>query len=93
MHVTWKSQIHNNIKLIFVMGRLVTWDGDTCGLGFNLHTPRYRRPGLCTAPSPALTRGHFNAEHSGLQTEPQMGLKQFMTSGLFRHVLAYTWFL
>jgi hypothetical protein len=43
---------------------------------------------------PELTGGNFPAEHSGRQAaEPQMGLKQFMVSGLPRHVLAYTWFL
>lgn len=41
-----------------------------------------------------LTGGNFIAENSGVQApEPQMGLKQFMISGLPRHVLAYTWFL
>lgn len=49
---------------------------------------------VLTACAPVLTGGHFTAEHSGLQArEPHMGSKQFMISGLPRHVLAYTWFL
>lgn len=63
----------------------------------DLHTPTIKGSyslSVRTTCTPELSGGNFPAQHSGVQApEPQMGLKQFMISGLPRHVLAYTWFL
>lgn len=77
--------------------RPMTLKGCTSEVGApSAHSHKYGQlfPLCADYTATVLTGGNFIAENSGVQApEPQMGLKQFMISGLPRHVLAYTWFL